>query len=97
MKSIMFYLLAAMPVMFAMPAAAEGYEGFAPVDSEEMPSIVVVDDSPMLAERPAMRQLEAAVIFTKANDGLPGDEDEGLSYIAALSGKNLPNEVGWRR
>jgi hypothetical protein len=97
MKAIWIYLVAAMAVMFTLPAtAAEDYEGFAPAYSEATPALAVTGDSPMLAERSAMRQLEAAVNVAKPNDGWPGDEDEGLFHVADISGTNLPYEVAWR-
>jgi hypothetical protein len=97
MKAILFYIVAAMAVMFTLPAAAaEGWEGFAPAYSESAPAIAITDDSPMLAERSAMRQLEAAVNVTNSNDGHPGDDAEGLFHVADISGKNLPYEVAWR-
>jgi hypothetical protein len=97
MKAIWFYLVAAMAVMFTLPAAAaDGWEGFAPTYSEATPALATTDDSPMLAERSSMCQLEAAVNVTNSNDGLPGDEDEGFFHAADISGTNLPYEVGWR-
>jgi hypothetical protein len=97
MRQILFYLVAAMAAMFTLPAtAAEGWEGLAPVYSEATPALAVADDSPMLAERSAMRQLEAAVNVTNSNDGHPGDDAEGLFHVADISGKNLPYEVAWR-
>jgi hypothetical protein len=97
MKAILLYLVAAMAVMFTLPAtAAEDYEGFAPVYSHAMPEIVAIDDSPMLAERSVMRQLEAADLYLSDIKPPLFDEDEGLFYVAAISGRNLPYEVGWR-
>jgi hypothetical protein len=97
MKAILLYLVAAMAVMFTLPAtAAEDYEGFAPVYSHAIPEIVVIDDSPMLAERSVMRQLEAAVIMARKSKQWP--HGSGLDKLpdnrVALG--DGPVEVGWQ-
>jgi hypothetical protein len=94
MKAIWIYLAAAMAVVFTLPAtAAEGWEGFAPVYSEAAPVLAITDDSPMLAERSAMRQLEAAVVAPVKPHDWP--EDEGVSWCSCGSSDG-PHEVGWR-
>jgi hypothetical protein len=97
MKAILFYLVAAMAVMFTLPAtAAEDSEGFAPVYSHAIPEIVVIDDSPMLAERSPMPRLEAAVIMASKSKQWP--DGYGLAKLtdnrAALG--DGPVEVGWQ-
>jgi hypothetical protein len=97
MKAIWIYLAAAMAVMFTLPAtAAEGWEGFAPAYYEATPALAVTDDSPMLAERSAMRQLEAADLYL-ATKATSATQVAGWNSPAQWpDGSGAMHEVGWR-
>jgi hypothetical protein len=62
-----------------------------------MPEIVAIDDSPMLAERSVMRQLEAADTYLSEIKPPLFDEDEGLFYAAGKrpTWRGAMHEVGW--
>jgi hypothetical protein len=100
MKAILFYLLAAVAVMFTFPAtAAEEWHDrtLIAAHADVMPAIVAIDDSPMLAEQSARHQPEAVAITADKLDDWP--EDEGVSwYSNALwpDGSGAMHEVGWR-
>jgi hypothetical protein len=97
MRKIWFYFVAAMAVMFTLPAtAADGWEGFAPAYSEATPALAVTDDSPMLAERSAMRQLEAADLYL-ATKVTSSTQITGWNSPAQWpDGSGAVHEAGWR-